>query len=445
MMKRIFFFLIVILAFVACANDDSFSSSSDLRLAFPADTIKLDTVFSHTSSSTYTFWVHNNNNEGIKLQSVRLKRGNQTGFKVNVDGIYLDNSNGSQTNDVEIRKNDSILVFVEITPYDTYRLEPESITDHLVFALENGVEQSVCLQAWAWDAVKCYSPVIETDSVIESDKPLLIYGDFIVKEGANLTIRNTTLYFHDHAGLEVYGTLQTDNCIMRGDRLDRMFSYLPYDRVPGQWNGVMLHETSINNVLNNTQIRNSCQGLVCDSAALDTVGYRLQMQQCVVHNCQGDGVKLSNAHVRLENCQLSNTMGDCLNINGGIVEIVYCTIAQFYPFTGGRGAALFFSNQFSPLIALSCEGSIITGYDDDVIVGQKTSDNNVQFNYSFKNSLLRTPVVEDDSAHFINIIWESPNDSIQGKDHFIKIDETNLDYDFHLDSLSTAVGLGCYR
>ena len=443
-MKRIFFFLILTLAFVACADDDSFSASSALRLDFPSDTVKLDTVFSSTSSSTYSFWVHNRNQEGIKLQSVRLKRGNQTGFKVNVDGIYLDNSNGSQTNDIEIRKNDSILVFVEITPFETYSTAPESITDYLVFLHESGVEQSVCLQAWAWDAVKCYSPVIEADSVIESDKPLLIYGDFTVKEGAHLTIRNTTLYFHDGAGLEVYGTLYTDNCVMRGDRLDRMFSYLPYDRVPGQWNGIRLYGTSTNNVLNNTQIRNSCQGLVCDSAAIDSVSYRLKMQQCIVHNCQGDGVKLSNAHVRLENCQLSNAMGDCLNINGGIVEIDCCTLAQFYPFVGGRGAALYFSNEFSPLYSLSCQGSILTGYDDDVIIGQQASAD-VPFDYSFRTSLLRTPQVEGDSIHFNDIIWESPTDSIQGKAHFVKIDEDNLDYDFHLDSLSTAQGLGCYR
>ena len=442
-MKRIFFFLIPILAFVACADEDSFSSSTGLRLDFSADTIKLDTIFSRTSSSTYTFWVYNRNNNGVKLQSVQLKRGNQTGFKINVDGEYLDNNNGSQINDIEIRKNDSILVFVEIMPSETYLSEPKSITDDLVFLLESGLEQSVCLQAWAWDAVTLYSPVIETDSVIETSKPIVVYGDFTIKEGVQLVINNTTLYFHDGAGLEVYGTLKTDNCIMRGDRLDRMFSYLPYDRISGQWKGVKLHSSSSHNILKNTQIRNSCQGLVCDSAAIDSVDYRLQMQQCVVHNSQGDGISLTGVHARLENCQLSNAMGDCLKINGGIVELNYCTLAQFYPFAGGRGAALYFSNKSSTLYALNCQGTIITGYDDDVVIGEQLSVA-TPFNYYFSNSLLRTVSIED-SSHFKDIIWESPKDSVQGKSHFIKIDEDNLDYDFHLDSLSTAVGLGCYR
>ena len=72
-------------------------------------------------------------------------------------------------------------------------------------------------------------------------------------------------------------------------------------------------------------------------------------------------------------------------------------------------------------------------------------DSTTVFNYRFANSLLRTPRVEtSDSIYFSDIRWESPKDSIQGKKHFRTIDEDNLYYDFHLDSLSTALGLGCY-
>jgi len=443
-MKRIFYFFILIMAFVACTDDDSFSAAKGLKLEFPADTITLDTVFSLTPSATHSFWVHNRNDKGVRLKSVRLKRGNQTGFRVNVDGIYLDHANGAQANDIEIRKKDSIQVFVEITPHTSYSSVPESVTDQLLFLLENGEEQGVYVQAWAWDAVKCHSSVIEKDSTIESDKPIVIFGDLIVKEGVQLTIQNTTLYFHAGAGLMVHGSLRTNNCILRGDRLDHMFSYLPYDRVPGQWKGVRLFETSDNNVLINTQIRNSVNGLVCDSAAINHMDYRLVMQQCVVHNSQGDGVKLTNAHVRLEDCQLSNAMGHCLSVDGGIVDISYCTLAQFYPFAGGRGAALHFTNLTAPLVALTCQGVIVTGYDEDVLIGEPSSGNNPDFNYSFVRCLLRTPLVED-TGHFNDIIWDDPEAEIQGKKHFVKVDEDNLDYDFHLDSLSTAIGLGCYR
>lgn len=446
MMKRIFYLLTIFMVLVACEDDDSFSVSTGLRLEFSADTLAMDTVFSRTPSSTYSFWVHNRHDDGVRISTVKLKRGNQSGFRVNVDGVYLDNSNGSQTSDVEIRKNDSILVFVELTATETRKVEPQLVEDDLQFFLESGAEQKVCLQAWAWDAQKLYSPEITKDSVIESDVPVVVYGEMTVNEGVTLTIRNTTLYFHDKAGLYVYGTLKTENCTLRGDRLDYMFSYLPYDRVSGQWGAVHFYETSTDNHLVSTEIRNANYGIICDSAALDTDHYRLQMEHCVVHNCVSVGVEAVNAHVRLDHCQVTNVGGDCLSIIGGVAEVNYCTLAQFYPFSANRGAALHFVNYKGTTdipLQLFCMGSILTGYEDDVVMGDTREDSDALFDYSFEDCLLRTPKVEDDEG-FGNVIWETPKDSIQGTKHFVKIDEDNLIYDFHLDSLSTAKGLGCY-
>ena len=447
-MKRIFYFLAILMTIVACQDDDNFSTSTGLRLTFPQDTLKMDTVFSRTPSSTYTFWVYNNNDAGIKMQSVRLRRGNQTGFRVNVDGIYLDNSNGSQTSDVEIRRNDSILVFVELTPGEMGQLEPTLLEDDLLFQMESGVEQKVCLQAWVWDAMKLYSPVITQDSLIESSVPIVVFGNMRVEEGTTLTIRNTTLYFHDESGLDVHGTLYMEDCVLRGDRLDDMFSYLPYDRVSGQWNGVMINETSKGNRFVRTEIRNGCYGVICDSAALDLDQYRLEMENCIVHNCSGAGVAAINAYVRLDHCQLTNMGHECFSIFGGVAEISHCTFAQFYPFSADRGPALRFTNFYNGLIAMpvyvTCHNSIITGYADDVLLGDMLGEDPATFDYEFERCLMRTPEVTDEPERFVDIIWETPEDSIQGKKHFVQIDEDNLIYDFHLDSLSTAQGLGCY-
>lgn len=443
-MKRIFYFLTILALCAACQDDDSFSTNNGLKLDFSVDTLSLDTVFSRTPSSTYSFWVHNRNNDGLRMQSVRLRRGNQTGYRVNVDGMYLDNANGSQTNDVEIRKNDSILVFVELTSNETRQPTPTLVEDDLVFTLESGVEQKVCLRAWSWDAMKLYSPEITKDSVIETNIPIVIYGELKVSEDATLTIRNTTLYFHDGSGIEVAGKLVTEDCVMRGDRLDRMFPYLPYDRVSGQWNGIRFLGSSTGNVLLRTEIRNPLDGIVCDSAAINLDQYRLLMQECIVHNCQGVGVQSTNSYIRLEDCQLTNTLGNSLYILGGKAEINYCTLGQFFPFSADRGFALYFTNTPTSLIDLVCEGTIVTGYDKDVVKGYISNDS-LSFDYHFKNCLLRSFAEEEDSTRFQQIIWETPEDPIQGKDHFVKIDEENLDYDFHLDSLSTAKGLGCYR
>ena len=448
-MKRIFYILFTIILFVACKDDDNFGVSNGLRLSFANDTVCLDTVFSRTPSSTYAFWVHNKNDEGIRLSDIHLKRRNQTGFRVNVDGSYLDNTLGSQVSNLEIRRNDSILVFVELTSSENSQQDPQLVEDDLLFTLESGVQQKVNLRAWSWDAVKYDNLLVTQDSVIESTTPIIIYKGLTICEGVTLTIRNTMLYFHDQAGIEAYGNLVTDSCLMRGDRLDRMFDYLPYDRVSGQWKGIHFHESSAKNRLSRTEIRNAGNAIILDSARLDTTQVRLSMTQCIVHNAKGHGLEAVNAFISLRDCQFTNTWGDCVSVIGGVADISYCTLAQFYPFNANRGAALRFSNYRDetdiPLYRLCCEGSIVTGYDDDVLIGG-IRDTIAAFNYRFIKTLLRTPKVESaDSVRFSDVLWETPKDSIQGIKHFKIIDEKNLYYDFHLDSLSTAQGLGCYH
>ena len=462
MMKRTFLYLLFsILAIAACSDDDKFTTSPTARLAFSADSVKMDTVFTNVGSRTYDFWVYNRSASGLRLESVRLRRGNQTGFRVNVDGSYLDNSRGSVVTGLEVRKGDSIRVFVELTAPPTQQLAPQLVEDQLLFTLESGVQQHVTLWAHAWDALLADSIIVGRDSLIQSATPIVIRRGTRVDSAATLTLRHTTLFFHDKAGLDVYGTLLADSAVLRGDRLDHMFSYLPYDRVSGQWRGLHIFPSSYSNRLIDTEIRNAEHGIVCDSAELRTDLQRLYMEGSVVHNCAGHGLQAFNSWLGLLRCQFTNTQGDCVAIHGGAAIIDRCTLAQFYPFTAQRGAALRFTNFHGsypyPLEVMTMTNSIVTGYDEDVVMGEALADDSVTlFNYHFENSLLRTDTVRvtdadthrqvPDTVNFVGIRWEwkVPADSMLGKKHFRLIDEKNLIYDFHLDSLSTAQGLGCY-
>ena len=444
MMRRIFLYLIIICACVlaACSDNDSFTTSQSYRLTFSEDTVKMDTVFSNVASSTYTFWVYNRSGDGLRLSSVRLKNGNQTGFRVNVDGSYLDNTLGSVVTDLEVRQDDSIRVFVELTAAETRQPTPQAIEDDLLFTLESGVQQQVHLLSHAWDALKVTNLVVSRDTVIESSQPVVVYGEGLrVDSGVVLTLRNTTLYFHDKAGITVGGTLKAENVVMRGDRLDHMFDYLPYDRVSGQWQGLCFLQSSVANTMEDTEIRNASTAVRLDSAAISHDTPRLTMTRCVVHNAEGDGIVAFNSHVALNYCQLTNTLGNCLALYGGLASVDHCTLAQFYPFSAGRGAALFFAD--STDLQLSCSHTIVTGYDADVVMAEH-NDTARTFEYRFTDCLLRTPAVDDDTISFKRILWETAKDSIQGKKHFTTIDEENLIYDFHLDSISTAKGMGCY-
>jgi len=170
MVRRLFFFTLLVAALLtACTDNDSFSASSGNRLTFEEDTIRFDTLFSTIPSSTRTLWIHNNSSDGIRIQTARLERGTQSGYRVNIDGTYLN----PVATGFEVRKGDSILVFVEVTTHENHSQDPQLVEDNLLLTLESGVEQRINLRTYSWDALKVTNLDILRDTVIESSKPII--------------------------------------------------------------------------------------------------------------------------------------------------------------------------------------------------------------------------------------------------------------------------------
>lgn len=427
----------------SCMDDERFTTSSSAFLSFSSDSISLDTIFSNVPSSTRDFWIHNNNSEGIRINSVRLAKGRASVFRVNIDGIDLTRIGSS--NDVEIPGKDSIRVFVEATPGTQNELAPNEISDDLLLTLESGQEQKVNLKIWAWDALTLRNYHVKAQETFTSDKPIVIYDGLTVDSNAVLSLLpGTTLYFNANAGLHVYGTLrsvgtQEANVVMRGSRLDRLFDYLPYDRTPGQWNGVRIYPSSTDNMLQYTDIHSTYNGIVIDSC--DATPFKLGINASTVHNCQGYGIKSTNAKVVIFNSQITNTLKDCIFADGGNIMINGCTIAQFYPFDSNRGGALSFTNNLS-LTQFQVLNSIITGYADNTLWGVKDTTQGKEWNILFDHCILRTPKPQtEDSIYYTNIIYEDIKDTTHYAEKLFKnIDTKNLKYDFQPDSSSVAIG-----
>ena len=450
LMKSIFVYIALIVgtlsALCSCSDDEDFSTSTSDLLTFSADTVRFDTVFSTVTSSTQSFWIHNNSGRSIRCTNVRLENGNQSGFRVNVDGASLGSSDGYQVGNIEVRSGDSARVFVKITSPKANRVEPKHITDNLVFLLESGVQQKVNLDAFSWDAVFLKNRHIDNDTTITSEQPIVVYGTMVVGKNATLTISpGTTMYFHSDAGIDVEGRLickgtAEQDITLRGDRLDNMFDSLPYDYVSGQWQGMHIKEESYGNIISFTDLHGAFNGLQIDSS--DVSRETLDLQNSTIHNCQGTALYVENSKVSITNCQLSNALGNCLYVNGGDVSVNNCTLAQFYPFDSSRGSALRFSGIDHPLKSFTCTNTLVTGYASDELTGEKPSEDNAnEFNFDFKNCIIRTPKVEtDDSVHFVSVEFEDPEDTTAtGTKHFAKIDTDNLRYDFHLQATSAAV------
>ena len=430
-------------------DDEDFSVSKSDLLTFSTDTVKLDTTFSNVPTPTKTMWVYNRSGKDIRCNTVMLEGGNQYGFRVNVDGTFLSPTAGYRTQDVEIRKGDSIRVFVELTSVQQGADEPQLVEDNLVFNLQSGAQQKLNLHAMSWDAELLRNVEVSRGNELVLgepnengyQKPIVIYGGIKVDSLASLHVKEgTTLYFHEDAGIEVYGSMKAIGTAekpvtLRGDRIDHMFDYLPYDRTPGQWQGIRLKDASHGNELTYTDLHSAYNGVVVDSS--DVSVQKLLVQNSAIHNCQGDGLNVSYAKVQVYNSQLSNTLGHCLYVWGGDVEVNNCTIAQFYPFDASRRSAIGF---MAPVENLNVKNSLVTGYADDEVVWTPVDDK--PLNFAFDHCVLRTEkMTTEDSLKFTNVIYEDVKDTtMYGEKHFVTFDTDNLMYDFHLSGKSAAIG-----
>ncbi|BEG98254.1 right-handed parallel beta-helix repeat-containing protein [Bacteroides sedimenti] len=415
-------------------NEESFSTDSTHLLTFSQDTLSFDTVFTTIGSATAQIKVYNPNNKPLLISSIMLANAANSGFKVNIDG-----QKGTQFADVEIQAKDSMHIFVEVKINPLDRDNPVLIKDSLVFTT-NGVKQDVKLMAYGQDVIILKGKTINRDSTFTSNRPILIYDSLKVSEGANLNCEaGTKLYFHDKANLLLHGTINAQGTLgnpvlFRGDRLDKMFTNLPYDRVPGQWGGIHIYSGSYNNRFDYADIHSGKYGILCDSSAVDQ--NKLEMTNSIVHNVEGDGLSLISCKAAISNCQITNAGKNCVNLLGGDYTFTHCTIADFYSWGIRKGVALTYSNYNGKIdypVKASFYNCLITGTSADEIAGSKSDKQNVSFDYYFSHSLINSKE-EPASDVLVNITWAKEN-------KFIYIGKDDFRYDFRPDSLNKAINI----
>ncbi|MBO7240304.1 MAG: hypothetical protein J6V23_07470 [Bacteroidaceae bacterium] len=443
MIKKLALLYISILSvlLVSCNEEAGFSSNPSLRLEFSCDTVSFDTLFTQVMSPTAKFIVRNRNDKSLRISSVRLEGGGASPFSVLVDGQY-----GTLMHDLEIRAKDSIYVLASVTVDRNNADVPLMVKDSLLFTLESGVQQSVLLLAYGRDVTFLRGENIVSDTVLEAGH-YVIYDSLTVAQGAILSLQpGTTLYFHDKAFMRVEGTLIASGSlarpvVMRGDRTDNMFSYLPYDRVPGQWGGVIISSTSNGNRLSHCDIHSAKYGIRVEQG--DTALQRITIESSKLYNFEGNALELNMAHATVENSLIANAQGNCVKVVGGDVSFVHCTIANFYVWKQ-RDVALALHNSIegvpAPLRGALFANCVISGSREDEVMGYLTTlGDSVPdcINYRFENSLINTVPTED--SCFVNVSYDN---TPYGKDHFRLIDHDNFIYDFHLGNDST-MARGC--
>lgn len=445
-MKRLLYIIAAIFLAVSCSEDESWTTSPSDLLSFSVDTVRFDTLISTIPSATKHLIIYNRGKKGIRISGVWLSQGVASPFRTNVDGVTI---GSSADMDFEVRGKDSLVVRIEVTPPQTGQAAPKEFADDLLFRLESGVIQKVRLTVGSQDAYIHQGLIVTADTTFSTAQPVVIYDSLVVAEGATLTLAaGTRLLFHDGAGLEVRGRLlalgTTDSLVtMRSDRTDHMFDYLLYDATPSRWKGLHIHSGSVGNVLRHCDIHSGCYGIKVDSTDISVES--LLIENSVIHNVGGNGLQLESCGVQILNSQISNAKGHCVYLYGGDYLFLHCTIAQFYPFEGGRGDALRIENTengvYRHLERAYFVNCVITGYGEDVIMGDIEEGQDYTCDYLFSNCFLNT-VVSDDTIRFRHIVYDNDKQTLVRDKNFARFDTHNFVYDFTPDSASAIRNMG---
>ena len=431
--RGLLFFSILGLALSACISDD-ITDSPSATLSFSTDTVSFGPVFTDLNTPTARLQVFNRNDKGVIISSIKF-RNSDTPFRLNVDGV-----SGQSFSDVEIRANDSIYVFMEcfIDADDT--VEPQRVADQLEF-VTNGVTQNVEVEAWAWNVTRLKALTVESDLVLTSQRPYVIFDTLTVAPSARLTVEpGAWLLFHDKAALKIDGTITAvgdpENFIrMSGDRLDDILPDVAYDQLAGQWGGVIIGAESFGNRLEFVNMRSTVAGLQVDSCG-DLSKTKLTLVNSWLHNSQSNVLNVKYAAVYAYGCCFSEAAGSVVRLTGGKYNFVQCTIANSYLFSALYQPNLYLEHILpdddedndNPLMSASFENGIVWGEIGDPLYPGDLIGSNVYMRYMlFKAN-------GEDDENFINCFWnEDPMFYTVRSDYY---------FDYRLQPDSPALGQG---
>jgi len=377
------------------------------NLTFSTDTVVFDTVFTTVGSTTKQFKLYNPSNKPLKIDKIKLMGGEQSPFRINVDGLK-----GPDVSDIIVEAKDSLFVFVEVTLGVNNQTLPMVVEDSIQFTT-NGTNQFIQLAVWGQDAYFHYKDLNE--GIWPNDKPHVVYGYAAVDSSKTLEIQaGTHIYMHKNSILYVYkGCLKiqgllNQEVIIQGDRLESM-----YDDVSGQYYGIYFHE-ALPSSIDYAILKNGTVGVHLYSEDPANPSYTLEMRNTKISNASRYGVFIySGAKVKAENCILSkNQNHSLLVLAGGDFNFNHCHLLGY----GGSqvptvGISNYFYNSLTGVTSLgnigegSISNSIISGnLNAEIVVDTLSQGSTVNLN--IHHSLIKHQEVPT-AAYFSNILWNA--------------------------------------
>lgn len=424
--------------FLSCRKD-SFITSSDARVTITADTLKYDTVFVAAGSTYRTFKIVNDNNQKLKISSIKLMGGTSSVYKMNIDGTV-----GVQFNNIELEADDSVYVFAQVNVDPGAGNLPFILRDSIEISY-NGNKKFVQLEAWGQNAHFFRDKIITSNETWNNDLPYVILGSLTINNNQILTInKGCRIFVHANAPIVVEGTLlvnglkdTTDRVYFRGDRMDE-----PYRDFPAAWPGIFFQPGSKDNVLTYAVIKNAYQAVALQDPS-PNANPKVVLNECIIDNAYDAGVIAINSSARARNSLISNCGKNLFLVKGGDYQFTHCTVVTVANrYIEHRNPVLVLSNFISvnnsPVTAnlnavfRNCifwgENGLV---DDEVVVAKSGT---TIFNVNFEANLwkvLNAPA-NITSSQIIN--GQAPLfDSVSTNNHY---------YDFRLQTGSPAINKG---
>jgi hypothetical protein len=377
--------------FFSCKKDN-FYTGNDLKLRFSSDTIHFDTVFTTIGSATKYLIVYNPIKKPIKISSIRLAKGSQSFFRLNINGIST-----RELKNIELEPEDSIFIFVEVKIDPTNQNNPVVVQDSIEFLVNNNL-QDVDLIAYGQDVHLINAKIIDENTTWIADKPYLIYNSMLVDSNVTLTIEaGTKLYFHHRSRMYIKGTLIANGTleqpiIFRGDRLEEW-----YQNIPGQWDGIYFVMGSKDNIMNYCEIRNAIIGIQVDTLASLTQP-TLTISNSKILNMNVAGIFAQGSTIKAWNCIIANCRQFAIALTiGGAYEFYHCTIYNNWFYTNRQTPSVIINNyyqdiygnmQVRPLERAFFGNCIIYGNKENEIIIDKYPNSPI-FNFEFNTSLIK--------------------------------------------------------
>lgn len=293
-------------------------------LAFSADTVRFDTLFTSVGSTSKRLRVFNPSPGALNISRIALGMGSSSSYTLTVNGFT-----GVESRDVLILGGDSLLMLVEVLIDPQDKDTPFLVKDSIVFET-NGIPQDIKLIAWGQDAIFIGNEVLPCTSVWTPERPYVLYGSVLIDSLCNLRLEagtrvygNLNSFIFVRGSMEVAGTAE-NRVLFRNDRVEPR-----YENAPGQWGGLVFLEGSSGSIIDYAVIRNAQYGLRIGTPDSDTIPDVI-LRNSIIENMSRSGILNFTSDVWVENTLVNNcadfTAG---NFGGGNYSYWHCTFANY--------------------------------------------------------------------------------------------------------------------